>query len=297
MLLAFSSIKDLTFSRKQLYLTATVIVANGIMIAVPLFEARSAVYGFFIAILLILSSLSKDSYSIRLLYLLIIVSFVVAIIRASDFISLSIRHEANTSQLESMRGSRRVELMPFCANGRSDYILCHDISSDPSYFDNQSLSSFYNIDNVVIRKSHNSTLRSEEVFDQLKDLQRVPNDYILIHSGRNHQIYINQKNESADLIIESVGSNQDFYVVRGLSKSILGFSFLSLLPNSIAIYFADYLEDSTIKNQPSLSSKGKFYNYNYINNITTYSTLLIAPYSIDDHAISGEIIKCNLPTN
>ena len=138
--------------------------------------------------------------------------------------------------------------------------MCHDISSDPSYFDNQSLSSFYNIDNVVIRKSHNSTLRSEEVFDQLKDLQRVPNDYILIHSGRNHQIYINQKNESADLIIESVGSNQDFYVVRGLSKSILGFSFLSLLPNSIAIYFADYLEDSTIKNQPSLSSKGKFYN-------------------------------------
>lgn len=297
LLLSFSSIKDWALGRKQLYLIATIIVANGIMIIVPLFEARSAVYGFFIAILLMLSGLSKDSYNVRLLYLLIILSIVVAVIRAPDFISLSKRHDVNTSQLESMRGTSRAELMPFCTNGRSDYILCHDISSDPNYFDNQSLSSYYNIDHVAISKSHNSTLRSQEVFDQLESLQRIPDDYKLIYSGGIHQIYIYQINESADIIITSSDTNQDFYVVRGLSKSIFGFSFLSLLPKSIAIYFADYLEDSTIKNQPSLFNQGKIYNYNYINNITTYSTLLIAPYSIDDHAISGEIIKCNLPTN
>lgn len=294
LILMFISIKRLTFGRMQLYLIITIIVANGIMIIVPLFEARSAVYGFFIAMLLILSSLPKDFYSKKLFYLLIVLASLVTIVRAPHFITLNKSHKLNTELLEANRGAESIELMPYCDKGLSDYVLCHDISSDPNYFDNQSLSSFYDIDNVILNKSQNIEILSKGVFHLIKQQQRVPDHYKLIHSGNDQQIYFHRSNEKTDLIIESVDMEEDFYIIRGLKKSIANISLLSMLPKSIAISFADYLEDSTLKQQPNLIYNGRSYNYYHINNSDVYNSFLIAPYSIENHSVSGDIIKCNL---
>lgn len=293
-LLIFTRTK-FTLNRKNMYLIACLILATGIMIIVPLFEPRSAIFGFFVCLLLVTSLIGSKEVKVKYLASLGVVALILCFIRTPDFMSHSKRHSVNEQILKKQNNQRTAYLEPFCDRIQRGYLLCHEINESPYNFDNRTLGALHNINEVKLDSQFVNRYRSKNIFKEFRERNNYLESYSKIASGKNLSAYSKTSKEGIDIILESDSGNETpFYIVRGKRKGLCKQLFVSVLPTNLQIYFLDYLEDNTVVEQETYSSGVSTYNYIFIPNRNNYDYLLLSDYSFETHAPVGEMLKVEL---
>ncbi len=274
----------------QHLLIIAVFISFASMAFVPLFEPRSAVFGFFIIILLALTSGQPQVPSYNAIAILTVFSIIVGIYRYPHFLNINKQHRENMSILaEQQNKNVVVKLDNFCDHTRNSFLLCHEISTDSSYIDNKSLANFYKVKAVVLKDKSRIKQRRNKIFETIKSQKINYNNYSEIKLNDNKLLV--KKDKGCDLIL--ISADRKYFIVRGARSGLNSHRFVEILPYKYQLLFLNYLEDTTSKEQPSLKEE-HYYNYNFISDCAAYKYLLISEYSLDDHSQTGEIIKLNL---
>jgi len=292
--LIFARSRSALRERKHLLLLLALAAATFSMVLAPLFEPRSAVLGFFVSMLLVVSMTSSD-WKRWPLYFMGILGLIICLYRLPYFKEQFKRHQVNERILEANRGSqKRVYLEKYCDNATHDFLLCHENSNDPHGLDNSSTAAFHNIKEVVLSDKYVQSKRRQLLFDTLrKNINHLSN--FKTHPYENDlAIYTRKTKEGMDLIVQAKTSAQPFYIVRGSPKGFNKNRFFGLLPESSRLYFLDYLEDTSKRQQDVLEIAGYKHNYFYISDPDRYKYFLVSPYAFEAHAPVGEIVKLEL---
>jgi len=288
-------IEEIHNSQKNLITTQhllilAVIISFASMAFVPLFEPRSAVFGFFMMILIVLTSGQAKLPSYNSIAILAVLTILVAVYRYPHFLNINKQHRENLSILaEQQNKNVVVKLNNFCDQSRKSFLLCHEISTDSTYIDNKSLANFYKVKAVVLKDNNHINQRRNKVFDLIKNKKINYTNYDEVKINADKLLV--KKNKGCELIF--ISEARKYYIARGAKSGMNTHRLVELLPYKYQLPFLNYLEDTTSKEQTSLKEE-RFYNYNFINNCADYKYLLISEYSLDDHSQTGEIIKLNL---
>ena len=288
-------IEEIHNSQKNLITTQhllilAVIISFASMAFVPLFEPRSAVFGFFMMILIVLTSGQAKLPSYNSIAILAVLTILVAVYRYPHFLNINKQHRENLSILaEQQNKNVVVKLNNFCDQSRKSFLLCHEISTDSTYIDNKSLANFYKVKAVVLKDNNHINQRRNKVFDLIKNKKINYTNYDEVKINADKLLV--KKNKGCELIF--ISEARKYYIARGAKSGMNTHRLVELLPYKYQLPFLNYLEDTTSKEQISLKEE-RFYNYNFISNCAHYKYLLISEYSLDDHSQTGEIIKLNL---
>lgn len=278
---------------KAKLLIGSILLANGIMIIVPLFEPRSAVFGFFLLMCLV-AYFVKDAKVINwILCLLMLLSCITFLFRVQPFQELRDRVVANETLLKRNVGSDTLILNNFCDKTQRNYLLCHEINSDPTYFDNKSLSAYYSIKNIKLNDKYEDHAKRDSMFNlivtdekALKDFsKKAEGDFIIYHKGQMGGL---------EIVVENQIESSPFYIYRGIRNELGLHALYRFLPAKIQVYFSDYLEDTTYRQQENIKFKGQTYNYRFIPDIDRYKSITIGTYSFEDHSTYGKLQEINL---
>ena len=294
LILLFPKVRSYALTRASFYLLLTLLVSTGIMVIIPLYEPRSAVFGFFIVLMFFTKLIELKALSLYPMIILLVLAVMLGFNRAPEFKEQFNRHKVNENLLIKHRGQNEVWLKRYCDDIQRDYLLCHEISEDPNYFDNQTLAAFYNINEVKLSKQLVDIERRELMFDSLTRQHTLLNKFDKVQMDASTNIYYKQSQTGLDLFIESENEQNPFFIIRGKRKSYLKHSVAALLPNKLSSYFLDYLEDTTKRAQENVRVKGKTYNYDFIQSSKNYNFLLISYYSFEEHAPIGKMYKLKL---
>ncbi len=289
--LIFSRSRTSLFTRKHLLILLALAAATFSMVLAPLFEPRSAVLGFFVSILLAIS-MSAHIWKKWPLYCMGILGLIIGLYRLPHFQEQYKRHQVNERILEQNRGSKeRVYLERYCDNATYDFLLCHENSNDPHGLDNSSTAAFHNIKEVVLSDKYVQSKRRDLLFDTLSKNINHLSSFSAQAYADDFTIYTRLTREGMDLIIQAKAPEDPFYILRGSPSGVNKYRFFELLPASARLYFLDYLEDTSKRQQEILEIAGYKHNYFYIADPDRYKYLLASPYSFEAHAPYGEIIK------
>lgn len=275
------------------YILFTFLVATGIMVGIPLFEPRSAVFGFFLILLLVVYLMKGEIFPNTVLFFLLGLSLVLAITRTPEFRKQNKRNLINEELLEANRGADEVLLNKYCDNIQRGYLLCHEISEDPKYFDNLTLAAFYTIKEVKLASEEVDINRRHVVFQELRSDPNYITSYKKKLLENGEAIYYKSDGDKLDLLLVSENP-EPFFIIRGSRKNYLKHWLSSLIPEKLRLYFLDYLEDTTKRSQESIVIYGKRLCYDVIDNYRSYNYLLISEYSFEDHAPVGKIARLEL---
>jgi len=291
--LIFTRSRSSLFGRKQLLLFLALAAATFSMILAPLFEPRSAVLGFFISMLIVVS-VSSTEWKRWPLYTMGILGLIICIYRAPFFKEQFARHQVNEKILEDNRGSKeRVYLEKYCDNATYDFLLCHENRDDPNSLDNSSTAAFHNIKEVVLSDKYVQSKRRVLLFDTLRKNINHLRSFEEHAFDNNLAVYTRNTKEGLDLIIQAQATNP-FYIVRGSPRGFNKNRVFDLLPHNSRLYFLDYLEDTSKRQQDVLEVAGYKHNYFYISDPDRYKYFLISAYAFDAHAPVGEIVRLEL---
>lgn len=292
--LVFSRSKTALSNRKHLLLLLALAAATFSMVLAPLFEPRSAVLGFFIAMILSVSMASGE-WKRWPLYALSIIGLLTCFYRLPYFQQQYERHQVNERILEANRGSQeRVYLERYCDNATHDFLLCHENSDDPHGLDNSSTAAFHNIKEVVLSDMYVQSERRKLLFDTLsKNINHLSN-FKSQSFENNLAVYFRETKEGMDLIVQAQVKEDPFYILRGSPGGFNKNRFFDLIPETTRLYFLDYLEDTSKRQQEVLEVAGYKHNYFYISDPSRYKYLLVSPYSFSAHAPYGGLIKLHL---
>ncbi len=281
---------------KEILLFAVIMIATGVMIIVPLFEPRSAVFGFFVLLMLVVSLINKINVRPITIALLVVISSYLCVARAPAFLSLKAKHDLNHNILNSNKGADKVSLHKYCDVTSHDYILCHEISEDVNYFDNKTVAAFYNIDEVTLKEEYVLDLQRKQVYNDIMSDNHYLNNYKSIDIDQSAKLFYRKNSDDLDLVIRRIseGTDSTFYIFRAHRTGLLKHHLALLLPLSIQLYFLDYVEDLTERSQEKLYHDSYSYNYNYIANASQYRYILITKYSFEKHSAEGNILKLEL---
>lgn len=271
-------------------LAIAIFISFASMAFVPLFEPRSAVFGFFMTILFVFKSGQPKVPSYNAIAILTVFTIIVGIYRYPHFLKINKQHRENISLLaEQHNNNVVVKLDNFCDQTRSSFLLCHEISTDSTYIDNKSLANFYNVKAVVLKDKSRRKQRRKRIFEIIKNKEINYTNYSEIKINTDKLLV--KKDKGCDFIL--ISESQKYFIARGARPGLNAHRFIELLPYKYQLPFLNYLEDTTRKEQPSLKEE-HYYNYNFISNCDAYKYLLISEYDLDEHSQTGEIIKINL---
>lgn len=237
---------------------------------------------------------TNSALRLPVLYSFVVVGVLVGVQRLPEFLVQYDRHAVNDRVLEAQRGKEEALLQRYCDNIYRDYILCHEISEDPAYFDNLTLAAFYDIDEVKLAPQLVDIERRRIVFDSLSVNERYLQLFNKSHWPTQGHIYTQSSEEGLDLIVSSEKQYEAFYIIRGCRRGLNKHKLYNLLPLRWRMFFLDFLEDTTKRSQESLLIGGKRYHYDLIENDHSYDYLLISEYSFEDHAPVGKIMRLDL---
>lgn len=246
-----------------------------VMIGIPLFEARSAVFGFFLAMMWLAHYTEKIVLPKYVFIGMLLLGSLVAILRLPDFQAHRARQNHNEQLLTS--GKKNIYLEPYCDQVQRSYLLCYPLSADPTFIDNRSLAAVY--DKVTVRQR----VRKVPEYN-LGDLSPAPNPQLL---------YARQ-DQTLDVFIDGTTNAEKYYIIRGSRKGINTHRLIDFMPKKWRLFFLDYLEDVTSHNQSFLSIEGLSYPHLQISNYQQYKYVLISGYDINLHDRVGEIKKLDL---
>jgi len=289
--------KEPKWSMTSIMLIGVIVLSLLSMLAVPLFEPRSSVFGFIVALFLMLYLL-QDSDKIARWPLLVLValSVIVSLNRYKSFQRLYANVTFNQEVMETNQGAKTLSLKPQCFQNQESYSVCYDISENENYI-NESLEHFYGIDQINLdpqysRKQNWTQIKSNWNSDTpLKDFTK-----------KNEDVFIKDSKEGTHVIIKL--GREDFEadyttVLRGKKKAHIKHSLVSVLPSAAKIHFLDFLEyqSNFYKDGQSILYKandGYTYAYHLVYNPEDYSEYFYGLYSLNNHKTTGEIKSFSL---
>lgn len=262
--------------RKNILLLLTVIGSLGVMVGVPLFEARSAVFGFFVLLMWVVSLSEDIAVGVKGVLLLLLLAVLVSTSRLPAYKQAQVRHDKNQTILN--HSQRVVRLLEYCDRTAREYLLCHRLSTDPEFIDNKSLAAVYGKLAVSKRKTRYERVDDIEGFETF--------------GGK--MFYKRSHSNSLIILIKNEEPGKKF-IVRGSKKGFGKHSIMNLLlPEELRISFLDYLEDITVETQDQIQlASGKYYRLNQ-SLLGAYSYLLISEYDMEKHRRVGEIYRVEL---
>ena len=284
--------KRILVKRKSNLWLATIIGFSFLsMFVAPIFEIRSAVFGFMVSIFLILNLL-KDSKGIALPFLLIILSlnFFVSFDRLKAFQGINLRVYKNKEKLKSQVGQDIVALDKQCVSHNNSAIICYEIDESQTYI-NESLAHYYGVNRVKLRdalsRKHQIKLLKESLDKNgYGDFEKI-DEYISIREseeGMHILIDLGTNNYPKDIIT----------ILRGKRKGSLKHFFVQLLPQSLQLYLLDFLEytGDYYDDGKSILIEGKgghLYAYQLVYDPENYDYYLWSSYSLNNHTHLGAI--------
>ena len=298
-LLFVQGYKNVKSNSKVKYLLAICILSMLTMSQAPLFEPRSAIFGFAIFLMAGIQMINLDRPKPILIVPLLIISGFLFIERIPLFKEIANKHQANIQELEKNRGSEGVVYLDrFCASYKYQCLICDDITDDPKYMDNEPIAAFYDINELVLKPETSLKYQSAKTRNDFKSGNNV--DYLqarksdsllddgieLLDCHYNNRLPLNmalELNSNADL--------QDHIVIlRGSRKGINRYRLYDLIPLKWRVYFLDYLE----YNAPLDNLEGRYFAFHTVFEPDEYAYYLISLYNLNNHAPVGETIRIEL---
>lgn len=289
------------FRSRQVHFNKTAVILFGIiglsllsMIAVPIFEPRSSVFGFFVSIYLFLH-LMRDSKSVSIwvLALLIFMSCVIGVHRVKVFYKTHEKVTANYETLERSKGQSSIQLPKQCDQSDYHFMVCYEIDERDSYI-NQSLENYYRIQSVSLKEAYS---RNDQWHKLKSEFTRGSEWKGFVK--QSHGVFI-KKDEIGTHILFDLGEGEfsadKTTILRGLRKSNFKHSLIRFLPNKFKIYFLDFLEytGTYYKDGKAVLYKapnGNSYAYHLVYHAEKYDHFYYSLYSLKNHAQMGEIKK------
>jgi hypothetical protein len=247
-----------------------------VMVGIPLFEPRSAIFGFFLALMWLGFYTSNLRLPKTLFYAMILLGTVVGILRLPDFQAQRARHNANLALL--INNEKDIYLKPYCDQIQRSYLLCYPLSEDPNFVDNKSLAAVYGKHSVQQR------------------VRQLP-DYKLadLSSTRVPELFYAQQGQTLDVFVEGESKTENYYyIIRGSRKGLNSHRLIDFIPEQWRLFFLDYLEDVTSSEMPYATIEGQRYPHLEIDNYTEYKYFLISAYDLRIHDRVGEIMRLEL---
>ncbi len=295
LILLFSTQRKPWNSHKHRMLILGFLAATFSMVLAPLFEARSAVLGFFV-LLCLMVCITDYKWKKWPLLVFGIWGLLICFSRMPEFQKLYKRHQINAGILEANRGSNElVYLERYCDYTTRDYLLCHENSEDPTAFDNRSLSALYDIKQVALSEKYIQRKRRTLIFDSIASQPGYLEQFDTEKQGELLSISKRKSSDGLDLIIQSRMQQQDpYFILRGSRKGFNKYRLIDLIPSSLRLYFLDFMEGNTLKSQQVKNHGRNQYNYFFIPNHYDYEYVLISQYSFESHSPIGPIYKFHL---
>ncbi len=288
----------------QIFLLFILFGSSLSMFLAPLYEPRSAVFGFMIFLMLMISLVDWTAGLRRyVLYPLLFISLLTTAIRVNIFQEVYQHFSSNTSELEKQKGriSTNVYLQPQCYNATSGLVICEEIADDSSYIDNQSIAAYYGVGSVSLLKQYSTSAMSASFISELDTDPQILNNYTSSErSGKTiDRIYIS-KSENGLKLLFSLNDEMEIptrpaIIVRGHRAGSVSHSIISLLSYRYQLPFLDFLEYTGDHNSDSgpilIADDGQRYFYNFILKPDRYDYFLISLYDLDNHRSIGDIFR------
>ena len=245
-----------------------------VMVGIPLFEPRSAVFGFFLVLMWLAYSTKAESLPMSLVIGMISLGILVSVIRLPAYQTQRAKHNLNEKLLQSTQND--IYLEPYCDQVQRSYLLCYPLSDDPAFVDNRSLAAVYNKSSVQQRKRILPTYNRA-------DLKTVANNFLYAKQDNRMNVFVNS---------DQVSNN--YYIIRGSRRGLNSHRIYNLLPNRWRLFFLDYLEDVTSSEQRYATIEGQRYPFLEIRDYKLYDYVLISAYDINLHDRVGEVVRLDL---
>ena len=113
-----------------------------VMVGIPLFETRSAIFGFFLVLMWLSYSTASMPMSRTTVFVMIVFGVLVSAFRLPAFQAQRAKHDLNEKIL--LANKTEVQLNPYCDQVQRSYLLCYPLSEDSNFVDNRSLAAVYN---------------------------------------------------------------------------------------------------------------------------------------------------------
>jgi hypothetical protein len=288
-----SDIKKIKLTRGHWMLLAMTILLSLTMVVAPKYDARSAIAGFMVVLLLVAQLCDFQRHRPLLVFLLITVSAILFFNRIPAFKQLHIRAAHNTEILKNHNPAQdTVFLRPYCTSFRySTCLVCDDISDVPEYIDKEPLAAFYNIPVIAIDTAYShyrhylsfvSALHNSELSDYIMTDYRHPltANYGLISIGTKAEV------AGQSYIFQVRGSNMPddyIFIVRGAPKGFNAYRIIDLLPLNLRLFMLEYLEH----HQVFINHNGVYYNYELILDNDRYAYYIGSLYSLNNMEAVG----------
>lgn len=269
------------------------------MIAVPIFEPRSSVFGFFVSIYLMLYILkSSKGFSAWALGVLVMLSFLFGYQRMKVFQDVNKKVTANYTILENSKGKNLVTLDRQCQQSEDHYIVCYEIDERDSYI-NQSIEHYYGIDKIKLNGNYSRKVQRDRWSDQLTQNASPVTSTFSDFEKLDDTVFAKEDVMGTHVIIDlgkEKYSTDKTTILRGSRRGSLKHTLLNVLPKNYRIYFLDFLEYTGTyykDGKPVVidGGDGHMYAYHLIYDLEKYDHLYYSLYSLKNHAPIGEIKK------
>lgn len=288
----------LRWTSTQVILLVAALVSMLSMVAAPLFEPRTAIFGFMVCLMICISMISFIRIRPYLLSLLFFVTLVLFIQRIPLFAELHTRAEYNQELLEGEAQTMdTVFLKPYCKSYRQiGCLVCDDISDHPDYIHKEPMAAFYKIKTITIDPQYSFN----SIYDKFGKPLITSNEpscrqTISINKPFTSEITLASVCVSdaphGDLALFKINASSvpenHILIIRGAPKGINRYRLIDLLPKRIRLYFLEYLE----YHQEFLRQNSDYYNIQWIQQPEDYKYYLISLYDLDNHTPVGQAIR------
>jgi len=284
--------KKLEWNKTAFLLLGIIILSLMSMLAVPLFEPRSSVFGFMVSVFMALY-LMKDSSIVSSwpMRILLVLSVFIAMERGKNFKKLNENVNRNISLMVKNKGAAKLFLQPQCFQSQDFYSVCYEIDENENYI-NQSLEHYYRIGDISLdpqysRKHNWDGLKSNWMkIDTLRFFDRITDE-----------VYLKETKAGTHVIIDlgtAEFSPDKTTILRGKRRNNFKHILSSGLPVSIRMHFLDFLEYQSNYHKdgdPILFSflDDHTYAYHLIYNPEDYERFYYSLYSLNNHKAEGAI--------
>jgi hypothetical protein len=267
------------------------LMSHLIMIVVPHYFPRSAVFPFTVFLIYMLGSVDFDFRKRKFFSMLLVVLALLCFMTRISFVKEVGRRTNNNYQtiLQSKSSQDTAYVSKVCYNNKSGSLFCDDFSDHPDLIGNEIAESYFNINKIVIDPEYSIGQRREKYISKQKD----KSGYRRMSFGK-HIIYLKKDRLGMEIISqfsdETDIADDNIVILRGSRAGFNLHLFYEKLPLNYRIFFLDYLEHHAgfLDNH-----SGQEY-YNYMFNSEDYSYIILSLYSLNDRRIVGEPIRVDL---
>lgn len=279
------------FDKKWNFLLLLGVLSHIVMILVPQYLPRSAVFPFIVFLLYLIGSIDFDfKKNAYLSGVLIILSILCFITRISFVKDVGKKTKANYQTiLDSKLTSDTAYVAKVCYSNKSGSLFCDDFSDHSELIGNEIAESYFDIDKIVIDPKYSVGQRREKYIKQ----ERNESDYSKI-SYEGIDVFLKQDKLGMVVISQYTAANgmpNDYIVIlRGAKRGLNFHKLYDMLPVRYRIFFLDYLEHHA----GFYTRESGHEYYNYIFNSDKYSYVVLSLYSQNNRDIIGEPIIIDL---